>query len=255
LILINGLAEQAESWYCNLDAWRRHFDVHTPNLLGYESAALHQRIEAGQRVDVDYLVERLHEYLDGFVQSPPYHLIANSLGGKVAVEFVVRYPDQVAKLVLLCPSGLSDVERLPVVDGVRRNDLRSLVDSVFQDPRHADPKLLAYYERQFANRRWRSGLLRTIRGTMDHRVRHRLAQVTQPTLLVVGGEDRIVDPRQAIEAAGLLPHGRLMVLQGCGHAPQIEQSEVINRLVIEFLQERSPSSPPAQRAASMTAAS
>ena len=240
LVLINGLAEQPESWYCNLEAWRRLFEVHTPTFLAYDGAALHRRIESGKPVDIDYLVQRLHEYLDGYVQSPPYHLVANSLGGKVAVEYAVRYPSQVAKLVLLCPSGLSEEERLPVVEGVRRNDLRSLVDSVFQDPRHADPNLLAYYEKQFANRRWRSGLLRTIRGTMDHRVRDRLAQVTQPTLLVVGGEDRIVDPHQAIEAAGLLRRGRLLVLEGCGHAPQIERSELVNRLVVEFLQETSP---------------
>jgi pimeloyl-ACP methyl ester carboxylesterase len=251
LVLINGLAEQAESWYCNLDAWRRHFDVHTPNLLAYEGAALHRRMEAGQPIDIDYLVGRLHEYLDGYVQSPPYHLVANSLGGKVAVEYAVRYPDQVDRLVLLCPSGLSAEERLPVVEGVRRNDLRSLVDSVFQDPRHADPNLLAYYKKQFANRRWRSGLLRTIRGTMEHRVRDRLAQITQPTLLVVGSEDRIVDPSQATEAAGLLRQGRLVVLPGCGHAPQIEQSSVINRLVIDFLREASPGSPAAQPLASL----
>lgn len=237
VILINGLAEQAESWYCNVDFWRRHFDVYTPHLLAYEGAALHRHLKAGGQVDIDYLVERLHEYLDGFVQSPPYYLIANSLGGKVAVEYAVRYPDQVARLVLLCPSGLSDVERLPVIDGVRRNDLRSLVASVFQDASHTDPNLLAYYGQQFANRRWRSGLLRTIRGTMDHRVRDRLAQVKQPTLLVVGSEDRIVDPCQAIEAASLLPRGKLVVLQGCGHAPQIEQADVINHLVDEFLQE------------------
>jgi pimeloyl-ACP methyl ester carboxylesterase len=235
LVLINGLAEQAESWYCNLDAWRRRFDVYTPNLLAYEGAALHRRIDARQPIDVDYLVERLHEYLDGFVQAPPYYLVANSLGGKVAVEYAVRYPEHVGRLVLLCPSGLSDVERLPILEGVRRSDLGSLVQSVFRDPRHADPRLLAYYERQFANRRWRSGLLRTIRGTMDHRVRDQLALVTQPTLLVVGDEDRIVDPRQAIAAAGLLPHGRLVVLRECGHAPQIERAAVVNRLVEHFL--------------------
>lgn len=254
LVLINGLAEQAESWYCNLDVWRRHFEVHTPNLLAYDGAALHRRIETGEPVDIDYLVERLHKYLDGFAQAPPYHLVANSLGGKVAVEFAVRYPDLVDRLVLLCPSGLSDVERLPVVEGVRRNDLRSLVESVFDNPRAADPNLLTYYQKQFTNRRWRAGLFKTIRGTMDHRVRDRLAQVTQPTLLVVGREDRIVDSRQAIEAARSLRKGRLIVLQGCGHAPQIEQASVINNLVIEFLRENSSSSTPAQPAASTTAA-
>ena len=237
LILINGLAEQAESWYCNVDAWRRHFDVHTPTLLAYEGATLHRHINTGQSVDVDYLVERLHTYLDGFVQTPPYHLVANSLGGKVAVEYAVRYPDRVARLVLLCPSGLSDEERLPIIEGVRRSDLSTVVRTVFRNPGRADPDLLAYYQQRFANRRWRSGLLRTIRGTMAHRVRDRLAQVAQPTLLVVGSEDRIVDPRQAMEAAALLPHGKLVVLKRCGHAPQIEQAPLINRLVIDFLRE------------------
>ena len=44
LVLINGLAEQAESWFRNLDAWRRHFDVHTPGLLAYEGESLHRRV-------------------------------------------------------------------------------------------------------------------------------------------------------------------------------------------------------------------
>src|SRR5262249_44265078 len=150
-------------------------------------------------VSVDYLVAQLHAYLEDFVQTPPYHLVASSLGGKIAVEYAVRYPDRVARVVLLCPSGLGDEEQLPIVEGVRRNDLRALIDSVFYTPRRADPALLVYYRRQFANRRWRVGLLRTIRGTMEHTVRSRLRSLTQPTLLVSGREDRIVCPRQARE--------------------------------------------------------
>ncbi len=235
LILINGLAEQAESWFCNVDAWRRHFDVHTPALLDYEGLALHRRIEQGLAVDVDYLVDKLHHYLDEFVQTGPCHLVANSLGGKVAVEFAVRYPHLVDRVVLLCPSGLGETETLPVVEGVRRGDIRTLVDSVFHDPRRADHRLLGYYQARFGSRRWKTGLLRTIRGTMNHRVRDRLAAVSRPTLLVVGREDRIVDPEQSIAAAGLLPHGRLVVLERCGHAPQMEMADVVNRLVVQFL--------------------
>jgi pimeloyl-ACP methyl ester carboxylesterase len=238
LILVNGLAEQTESWYRNLAAWKHHFQVHTPNLLDYEGAELHRRISAGRAIDVDYLVGRLKRHLARFVQRPPYHLVANSLGGKVAVEFTARYPDQVARLVLLCPSGLGDHERLPLIAGLRRNDLPSLVASVFYDPRHADPGIVATYEKKFANRRWRLGLLRTIRGTMGHRIRDRLADINRPTMLVVGREDRIVNPDSAIETSTLLSDGKLIVLDKCGHAPQIEQAQRVNRLVIEFLQEQ-----------------
>jgi pimeloyl-ACP methyl ester carboxylesterase len=249
LVLINGLAEQAESWFCNTTYWRRHFDVYAPNLLVYDGAALHRRIADGLPITIDYLVEQLRRYLNEFVQAPPYHLVANSLGGKITVEFAARYPDQVARLVLLCPAGLSDDERLPIVEGVRRNDLRALIDSVFLDPGHVGEPLVEYYERQFRNRRWRSGLLRTVQGTKDHRVGHLLPRITQPTLLVVGREDRIVDPQQAVAAAGLLPRGRVYVLQRCGHAPQIEKAEVVNRLVVDFLTAPLPETASVQEAA------
>lgn len=235
LVLINGLAEQAESWYCNLDTWRQHFDVHTPNLLVYDGTALARRIDAGESIDIDYLVEQLRLYVDSFVQRPPVHLLANSMGGKIAVEFAARYPDQVARMVLLCPSGLSRDERLPVVEGVRRNDPAALITSVFHDPSHADTGLLGYYLEKFASRKWRSGLMRTLRGTMAHRVADRLAHVRQPTMLVVGRQDRIVSPEETIAAAERLPNGKLVVLPDCGHAPQIEEAETVNRLVVDFL--------------------
>jgi pimeloyl-ACP methyl ester carboxylesterase len=240
LVLINGLTEQSESWFRNDRFWRRYFDVHMPNLLVYDGPALHRRIDEGLAISVDYLVEQLHGYLDSFVQTPPYHLVAASLGGKIAVEFAVRYPEQVARLVLLCPSGMGDEERLPIVEGVRRNDLKALVDSVFYNPRLLDARLLTYYQKQFANRRWRAGLLRTIRGTMDHCVRDRLPQVTQPTLLVSGSEDRIVNPVHGAEAAKLLPHGQYLSIPRCGHAPQMEKASFINRLVVHFLTDLRP---------------
>jgi pimeloyl-ACP methyl ester carboxylesterase len=235
LVLVNGLAEQAETWFRNLRSWRRHFEVHTPNVLAYDGAALHRRIDAGLPIDVDYLVGQLYTYLDSFVQAPPYFLLGNSMGGKVAVEFAVRYPALVARLVLLCPSGLGDEEQLPIVEGVRRNDMRAMVDSVFHDRRAVDRNLVRYYRERFSDRRWRLGLLRTIRGTMGHSVRDLLPKVTQPTLLVSGDADRIVDPEHAAAVAPLLPRGEFVCVPCCGHAPQMERPRFVNRLVVDFL--------------------
>jgi len=235
LVLINGLAEQAETWFFNVRAWRRDFDVFVPNLLNYEGPAIHRRIGEGSPIDIDYLVEQLRTYLTGYVQRPPYNFVANSMGGKVAVEYAVRYPEEVARLVLLCPSGLAEQEVLPIVEGVRRSDMQAVVDSVFYDARCVPAELGEYYKQKVKSRYWRTGLLRTVRGTMGHRVRHLLAHVVQPTLLVVGRDDRIVDPRQAVEAARLLPRGKLVVLPRCGHAPQIEAAPAVNRLVADFL--------------------
>jgi len=235
LVLINGLAEQAETWFFNVGRWRQDFDVHAPNLAVYEGDGLHRRIADGLPISIDFLVDQLRTYLEDFVQTPPYHFVANSMGGKVAVEFAVRYPEQVARLVLLCPSGLAEQESLPIIEGVRRSNMEAVVRSVFHNPRNAPASLAQYYIRQTKNRRWRTGFLRTVRGTMEHRVRDLLPRLTQPTLLVVGGEDRIVNPREAIEAARMMPNGKLVVLPRCGHAPQIEAAGTINRLVKGFL--------------------
>jgi pimeloyl-ACP methyl ester carboxylesterase len=238
LVLVNGLAEQAESWFANVKAWRRHFEVYTPTLVAYDRESLHERIEEGHPIDVEYLVERLRIYLRSFVQTPPYNLLANSMGGKIAVEYAVRYPEDVRRLVLLCPSGLAVEERLPIVEGVRGRDMQAVIDSVFSDRRFSHPRLADYYQARLKDKRWRTGLLRTIRGTTSHSVRNRLAEVTQPTLLVVGSEDRIVDPVQSIAAGRQLPRGQIVVLPKCGHAPQIERARKVNRLVIDFLNER-----------------
>jgi pimeloyl-ACP methyl ester carboxylesterase len=240
LVLINGLAEQAESWFRNAPFWRRHFDVYMPNLLVYDGDALHRRIEAGMPVSVDYLVEELHRFLESFVQVPPYHVVAASLGGKIAVEYAARHPDRVARLVLLCPAGVGDEEQLPIVEGVRRSDPMAVVESVFHDRRRADGGLLDYYRRKFADRRWRTGLLRTVRGTTGHSVRERLAEVVQPTLLISGSEDCIVSPRAAADAARLLPQGHYLLIPQCGHAPQMERPWLVNRVVLDFLGSRWP---------------
>jgi pimeloyl-ACP methyl ester carboxylesterase len=235
VVLINGLAAQAESWYRNVDSWRRQFELHIPELVDYESEALHERIDARLPVDVNFFVEGLHLYLRSMDQPRPVHLLANSMGGKVAVEFAVRFPEWVASLVLLSPSGLAHEERLPMVGGVKRSNVQSIVESVFYDPRHARQEVMECYRRNYASRRWRTGAMRIIRGTMEHSVRDLMPLVQHPTLVIVGREDRIVDCNESIEAARNLPDGRIVILKRCGHAPQIEKAAVVNRLVVKFI--------------------
>ena len=244
LILINGLAEQHESWFRNRRFWSRYFDVYVPNFLVYDGECLHQRINNKEPITVDYLVEELHQYLHRFVQNPPYHLVSSSLGGKVAVEFSVRYPELVDRLVLLCPSGMGDEEQLPIMDGVIRNDMYTVVKSVFHKTRYIDSDLVKYYKLALASRKWKTGLLRTIRGTMGYTVRAKMRELTQMTLLITGEKDRICDPKTASEAAQEIPNGHFLEIPQCGHAPQIERHWLINRLVVHFLTAPQPSAHP-----------
>lgn len=243
LILINGLAEQGESWYLNRNEWQRHFDVHTPGVLVYDGPVMQQRLADDLPVTIDFLTNRLAEYLDRFVQLPPYHIVASSLGGQIAVEYAARCPDKVDRIVLICPSGIGTEERLPIMEAARHKNFQGLVESTFYDHRHASPRVVEYYRRRFASRAWRRAFFETVRGTKNHSVRDKLAAITRPVLVVCGREDRIVEPLAVQDAVRDLPNYRCEMIDRCGHAPQLERSRLVNRMVMDFLCQPSPDLP------------
>lgn len=246
LILLNGLAEQSESWFANRVHLSRHFDVKVPEILVYDGEALHRHIDAGGEVTIDYLADRLATYLDDFVQRPPYHLVGSSLGCQVLLTYAVRNPGRVARMVLICPSGFHGDENLPMIDGIRRSNHQALIRSVFFHGHFATEDMVDSFRGKFQDRRWKLGLVKTLRGTVGHSVAPLLSRVAAPTLVIWGAEDRILsDVPGSIRAAARIAQARQVLIPRCGHAPQIEKAGLTNRLISLFLRDRLTSIHPA----------
>jgi abhydrolase domain-containing protein 6 len=246
LVLINGLAEQLESWFSNRVYLSRHFDVKVPEILVYDGDALHDWIDSGGEVTIDYLTRRLAGFLDQYVQRPPYHLVGSSLGSQVALTYATEHPEKVSKLVLLCPSGFHGDENLPMIEGIRRSNYHAVVKAAFYRDQFATEDLVRAYERKFQNRRWKKGVVRTLRGTVGHSVADLLPRVRQPTLVIWGADDRVLsDVRGAIHSADQILRVTQVVIPRCGHAPQIEKAGLVNRLIASFLQDKLTTIPPA----------
>lgn len=235
VVLINGLAEQSESWYRNRQELQQHFEIHTPGVLVYDGPVLQERLSQSEPITVSFLTERLAEFLDKFVQTPPYNLVGSSLGGQIAVQYASLYPQNIDRLVLLCPSGMGSEERLPVTESARARDYRALVESTFCDTRLASAGIVDYYEQKFKSRAWRKAFFETVRSTKSHSVRDRLASIERPVLVICGGNDRIVDTHVVQEAVAPLSNYHCVTINDCGHAPQLEQPQIVNRLIVEFL--------------------
>jgi pimeloyl-ACP methyl ester carboxylesterase len=239
VVLVNGLAEQPESWFANRAHLARDFDVKVPEILVYDGVALHQWIDSGGEVTVEYLADRLGRFLDEYVQRPPYHLVGSSLGSQVILTYATRQPQNVGKLVLICPSGFHGDENLPMIDGLSRSNYEGLVRSVFHRGHFATHDLAQAFRRKFQDRRWKKGVLRTIRGTIGHSVAALLSSVAHPTLLIWGADDRVLsDVAGSVRAAEQIQRVRQVVIPHCGHAPQIEKARLVNQLVSRYLRDK-----------------
>jgi pimeloyl-ACP methyl ester carboxylesterase len=170
-------------------------------------------------------------------------VIGGSLGGWLAAEMATIWPQQFKRLVLMGAMGV----RPPVGEIF---DMFLVVSRAYLQASFADPTGTAEYQQLYGvdptpeqTETWE--LARELASLVgwrpymhDPALPHVLRRVRKlPTLIVWGRQDAIV-PVSAGEAYHqAIPGSRLVVLDHCGHRPEIEQADEFVRVVREFLQD------------------
>jgi pimeloyl-ACP methyl ester carboxylesterase len=154
-----------------------------------------------------------------------------SLGGYLSLAFHLRYPERVAALVL-CDTG----------PGYRRDGPRDEWNAMAG--RWADDferqglgALTGSAEVRASHHRSPAGLALAARGILaqhDARVIESLPSIAVPTLVLVGADDTGFLAAADVLAAKI-PRATKVVLEGAGHAANIDQPEAFNRAVVDFL--------------------
>ncbi|MEV7012067.1 alpha/beta hydrolase [Streptosporangium sp. NPDC051022] len=171
-------------------------------------------------------------------------LVGLSMGGQVALHTVLGHSDRVRSLVLLDTSpafGLdgTDVEewrreRLAPLDaGLTPADFaEDLLRGVGGPTLTAGALALAVAAMA---RVPAAGLRAAVECLPTHDVRHRLAEIEAPTLVVVGEFDTETPVSYAEHLAARIPDARLEIVPGAGHLTNMDRPDVVNRLIGEFL--------------------
>lgn len=175
------------------------------------------------------------------------HLFGVSLGGYVAQELTLTWPERVDKLVLCStavggprahPMPLATQElfaRYPTLE--REAALRMFVDNSLGERGVRDlPELVeeiyAYrLERAPSTEAWVAQATAGATFVDDDRV----GGISAPTLVIAGGADVVVDPRNAELLGELIQDARVEIVPDRGHLLVWEDSEAVARLTIEFL--------------------
>ena len=229
IVVLHGLFGALSNFQSVLDTFSKKYRILIPLIPMYEK-------EASLTRTIDGLTQFIEEFIEfkGISQAT---LLGNSLGGHIALVYALRHPQKVASLILTGSSGL--FESGMGVGFPRRSNyefVRERVAYTFYSPRMATKELVDEVF-DLVNDNYKTlCVLKVARSAQRHNMREDIGKIKVPTLLIWGLNDNITPPRVAHEFNRLMPHTELRFIDKCGHAPMMEQPELFNQYLSDFLE-------------------
>jgi len=250
VILIHGFGGSMWQWEQQQHTLSQHFRVLTLDLPG---AGLSDKPE------IDYRPDQMLDFFVGFMDAvniPQATLVGNSMGAGLAIGMALAHPTRVAKLVLIdgLPQHVMEKLTSPSVRRAIETSAPSwlvsfgnmlfgglMTESVLREIVH-DQALLtpAVIERSNRNRQ-RPGLinpLMTVRENLplwESGFATRVGEITHPTLVIWGEEDRVFPIAVGDELHQTIKGSRFIRIPKAGHIPQWERPDLVNQELITFI--------------------
>jgi pimeloyl-ACP methyl ester carboxylesterase len=236
-------------WLRNIDALARTHRVVAPDMLGHGFT----RPASDAPVDIPAKVRHLRDLADA-LGIEKLSLCGSSYGALIASLFFFDNRQRVEKLVINGSGScfnteeqlVSQVAKLyalyePTLTQSTPEMWRDRIGNNFFDKSKVPAELLPIaalcYAQPWAAPRWAETMatMGSAERFRPFRILERLDQITLPTLVVWGRDDRGGSLESATVAIERMPNARLVTFDECGHYPLIEHPEKYNELVGGFL--------------------
>ncbi len=238
LVLIHGFTLNTQMWEDQFAVFAQHYQTIRYDMRGYGRSALPME-------EPFTAVDDLRALLDTLGVSRTF-VLGLSLGGSVAIDFALAYPDRTSALVLVDPAlrGWSwseafsqSMRELGIVahtQGVEMARQRWLAHPFFL-PARERPELAERLAQIVASYSGWSWLHASHERDADLPEVRPLERISAPTLLIMGERD--IEEFQAIAShiSCSIPHLTKLVLPGVGHMANMEAPEAFNEAVLRFL--------------------
>jgi 2-hydroxy-6-oxonona-2,4-dienedioate hydrolase len=228
IVLLHGLFGALSNFSDLIEHFRGSYKVVVPILPLFELDILH--------TSVGGLQKHVHKFLE-YKDLKGIHLVGNSLGGHVALVYVLKHPERVRSLVLTGSSGLFENGMGDTYP--KRGDkefIRKKTELTFYDPKMATDELVDEVYGIVNERLKAIKIIALAKSAIRNNLGEELNQITKPTLLIWGNDDTITPPFVGREFNKLIPNSELHFIDHCGHAPMMEVPSEFNRILLQFLQ-------------------
>jgi pimeloyl-ACP methyl ester carboxylesterase len=228
LLLLHGLMGALSNWDRVIEEFSSEYRVIIPILPIYDLPLLTTGVRS--------LSKFVHKFVK-YKKLKDVTLLGNSLGGHVALIYVLAHPGVAKALVLTGSSGLYEnafggtFPRRGSYDFVKEK-----VEYTFYEPEVATKELVDDVFRIINDRHSVIRILAMAKSAIRHNMKDDLHKITIPVSLIWGKNDKITPPEVAVEFSEELPDAELNWIDKCGHAPMMERPDEFNALLKGFLE-------------------
>jgi 2-hydroxy-6-oxonona-2,4-dienedioate hydrolase len=227
LVLLHGLFGALSNFMDLIEHFRKHYKVVVPMLPLFELDLLHTSVGGLQKFVYKFIEARNYQHI---------HLLGNSLGGHVALVYILKHPERIKTLTLTGSSGLFENGMGDTYP--KRGDreyIRKKTELTFYDPAMATEELVNEVFEITNNRLKVIKIIALAKSAIRNNLGEELSQIKQPTCLIWGNNDTITPPFVGKEFHRLIPGSELYFVDKCGHAPMMEVPQEFNRILEQFL--------------------
>jgi pimeloyl-ACP methyl ester carboxylesterase len=179
---------------------------------------------------------------------PKCHIAGSSMGGWLAWEFALKYPERTNKIILLDAAGFLDPKSIPlpfrmaqtpflnrvIKYAINRPMLETFVRQVYFDQSKVNDLLLDRYYDLVTRPGNPEAFLLLVNGKFKDNTPH-LRQIKAPTLIMWGNDDKWLPVENAYRFHKGIPNSQLIIYKNVGHIPMEEIPDISIKDALHFL--------------------
>ena len=241
ILLIAGLASDSQSWGGVVQDLARDFLVITPDNRGVGRST-----QNGVDISISGMGDDCIALLD-YLGIASAEILGHSMGGFVALDCALRYPDRLSGLLIAGSAPRNSPENNQLVRawasdltaGADRGDwFRGLFPWIFTPSFLPDAEALdaaVSYSVDYPYPQSAEAFRKQVEAIAGFDCTGEIATIKLPTLIIHGREDRLFPSEESVRRLKSINGARSIVFERAAHSIHLEQPEAFSRAIREFI--------------------